>query len=60
MSNVLIILHAKVNGTDIEIRRIMDIAKLASKKKLIKIKELKKILILISCLIVKGAANKKI
>ena len=42
MSNVLIILHAKVNGTDIEIRRIMDIAKLASKKKLIKIKELKK------------------
>ena len=26
--NVLIILNAKVNGTDIEIRMIMDIAKL--------------------------------
>ncbi len=34
MSNVLIIWHAKVNGTDIDIRKIMDIAELASKKKL--------------------------
>ena len=34
--NVLIILNAKVNGTDIEIRMIMDIAKLVLKNNILK------------------------
>ena len=57
MSNVLIIWTAKDNGTDIEIRKIMDIVELASKKKWTKIKELRKIIILINYLIVKELAN---
>ncbi len=49
MSNVLIIWYAKENGTDIDIRMIMDIVEHASKKKMKYRKGLRKILILISC-----------
>ena len=52
--------NAKANGTDIEIRMIMDIAKLASKILMIKKKELKKTLTITRYLTVKELANKKI
>ena len=51
--------NAKENGTDIEIKMIMDFAKFALKLKLKSKKVLRKILILISCLIAKESANKK-
>ena len=58
--NALTLWNAKADGTDIEIRMIMDIAKLASKMKMIKKKELKKTLTLTSYSTVKEVANKKI
>ena len=42
MRNALTLLIVKANGTDIEIRMITDIVKLALKKKMIKKKEFKK------------------
>ena len=58
--NALTFWNVRANGTDIEIRMIMDIVKLALKTKMIKKKELKKTIIITSYLTVKEAANKKI
>ncbi len=60
ISHVLIMSNAKVNGINTDTNRIMDFAEFALKKKLKKRKESRKILILISCLIVKEVVNKKI
>ena len=48
------------NGINTEQNQIMDIANHASKKKMKKYQELRKILISISCLTVKDLANRKI
>jgi hypothetical protein len=45
--------NAKAHGTDIEIRKIMDIAKLASRKKMKNSKKLKKMIIEITYIIAK-------
>ena len=49
--------NAKANGTDIEIKMIMDIANLVLKLKLKNRKTLRKIPILIYCSIVEELAN---
>ncbi len=60
MINASIHSYAMENGLNINIKKIMDFAELALKKILNNSKELRKILILISCLIAKELANKKI
>ena len=52
--------NAKENGTDIEIKMIIDFAKIALNLKLKNKKVLRKTLILISCLIAKDIVNKKV
>jgi hypothetical protein len=51
--------NALANGFITRLNKTMDIVKHASKKKMKKDMESRKILILISCLIVKELANKK-
>ena len=60
MINASIHSNAMENGLNINIKKIMDFAELALKKILNNSKELRKILILISCSIVKEIVNKKI
>ena len=60
MRNAITLLNVKANGTDIEIRMITDIVKLALKKKMIKKKEFKKILTITNYLTVKEVVNKKV
>ena len=52
--------NVMVNGISTEQNQIMDIANHASKKKISQNQELRKILILISYLIVKELANRKV
>jgi hypothetical protein len=60
MRNAITLLNVKANGTDIDIRTITDIVKLALKKKMIKKKEFKKILTITNYLTVKEVVNKKV
>ena len=60
MINASIHSYAMEDGLNINIKKIMDFAELALKKILNNSKELRKILILISCSIVKEIVNKKI
>ncbi len=60
MINASIQSYAMENGLNINIKKIMDFAKLALKKILNNSKELRKILILISCSIAQELVNKKI
>ena len=52
--------NVKENGTDTEIKMIMDFAKIALNLKLKNKKVLRKTLILISCLIAKELVNTKV